>query len=133
MFAVVITEKSTGRCVMNDSSTNQIDTERLHSLKRLATAVYLCQVLAFAFAGLPLLVGVAINFMRQDEVKGTWLESHFDWQIKTVWMALVGLALAGLTFELGIGLFILIATIVLLVYRIVIGWNALNSDQPVKD
>ncbi len=118
---------------MNESSTNQTDIERLHSLKRLATAVYLCQVLAFAFAGVPLLVGVAINFMRQDEVKGTWLESHFDWQIKTVWMALVGLALAGLTFELGIGFFILIATIVLLVYRIVIGWNALNSDRPVND
>lgn len=118
---------------MNDSSTNQIDTERLHSLKRLATAVYLCQVLAFAFAGLPLLVGVVINFMRRDEVKGTWLESHFDWQIKTVWMALVGLALSGLTFELGIGFFILIATIVLLVYRIVVGWNALSSDRPVND
>jgi uncharacterized membrane protein len=118
---------------MDENSTNQIDTDRLQSLKRLAVAVYLCQVLAFAFAGLPLLVGVAINFMRQDEVRGTWLESHFDWQIKTVWMALAGLALAGLTFEFGIGLFILIATIMLLVYRIVIGWMALNSDRPVKD
>lgn len=118
---------------MNDSSTNQIDAEKLHSLKKLATAVYLCQVLAFAFAGVPLLVGVAINFMRQEEVRGTWLESHFDWQIKTVWMTLAGLALAGLTFELGIGLFILIATVMLLVYRIVIGWNALHSDQPVKE
>lgn len=118
---------------MNESSTDQTDIERLHSLKRLATAVYLCQVLSFAFAGVPLLVGVAINFMKQDEVKGTYLESHFDWQIKTVWIALAGLALSGLTFEFGIGFFILIATIVLMVYRIVIGWNALNSDQPVKD
>ncbi len=133
MFAIVITEKSTSRCVMNDKSTNQTDTERLHSLKKLATAVYLCQVLAFAFAGLPLLVGVAINFMRRDEVQGTWLESHFDWQIKTVWITLAGVALSGLTFELGVGFFILIATIVLLVYRIVIGWNALSSDQPVKE
>ena len=123
---------------MNESSTNQIDadqadSDRLRSLKKVAAAVYLCQVLAFAFAGLPLLVGVAINFMKQDAVRGTWLESHFDWQIKTVWIALAGLALAGLTFEFGIGLFILIATIMLLVYRIVIGWNALNSDQPVND
>lgn len=118
---------------MSDSSSNQIDVERLHALKKLATAVYLCQVLAFAFAGVPLLVGVAINFMRRNEVQGTWLESHFDWQIKTVWMALAGLALSGLTFELGAGVFILIATVVLLVYRIVIGWNALSSDQPVKE
>ncbi|MGZ8159495.1 MAG: DUF4870 family protein [Methylobacter sp.] len=118
---------------MNESTTDQTETERLHSLKRLATAVYLCQILSFAFAGVPLLVGVAINFMKQDAVKGTWLESHFDWQIKTVWMALAGLALAGLTFEFGIGLFILIATVMLLVYRIVIGWNALHSDRPVKE
>lgn len=118
---------------MNNSSTDQIDAEKLHSLKKLATAVYLCQVLAFAFAGLPLLVGVAINFMKQEAVQGTWLESHFDWQIKTVWMALAGFALAGLTFEFGVGFFILIATLALLVYRIVVGWNALNSDQPVKE
>lgn len=118
---------------MNESSINQMDTERLHSLKKLTTAVYLCQVLAFAFAGLPLLVGVAINFMRQDEVQGTWLESHFNWQIKTVWMALAGFALSGLTFEFGIGFFILIATVVLLVYRIVVGWVALNADRPVTE
>lgn len=118
---------------MNDNSTNQIDTERLLSLKRITAIVYLCQVLAFAFAGLPLLVGVAINFIKQDEVQGTWLESHFDWQVKTVWMALAGLALSGLTFMFGIGFFILIATVVLLVYRIVAGWNALNSDRPVYE
>ncbi|WP_333874047.1 DUF4870 family protein [Methylobacter sp.] len=118
---------------MNESSTDQTNTERLHSLKWLATAVYLCQVLAFALAGLPLLVGVAINFFRKDEVKGTFLESHFDWQIKTAWIALAGFALSGLTFELGIGLYILIATVMLIVYRVVIGWNALNSDRPVND
>ncbi|HEY8035049.1 MAG TPA: hypothetical protein VIF37_05630 [Methylobacter sp.] len=118
---------------MNERPIDQIDSERLRSLKRLAATVYLCQVLAFAFAGLPLLVGAVINFMKKDDVKGTFLESHFDWQIKTVWMALAGLALSGLTFEFGIGIFVLIATLILLVYRIVIGWNALTSDQPVND
>lgn len=118
---------------MNEHSSDQAEIERLHSLKRLASAVYLCQVLAFAFAGIPLLVGVAINIMKQDQVKGTFLESHFDWQIKTVWMTLAGLALAGLTFEFGVGLFILIPTVILLVYRIVIGWNALQSDKPVNE
>ncbi|MGZ5007116.1 MAG: DUF4870 family protein [Methylobacter sp.] len=118
---------------MNQSSSDQTDIEKLHSLKRLATIVYLCQVLCFVFAGLPLLVGAAINFMKQDQVKGTFLESHFDWQVKTTWIALAGFALSGLTFEFGVGLFILIATIVLMVYRIVIGWNALASDRPVRE
>ncbi len=118
---------------MNQSSTDQTDIEKLRSLKRLTAGVYLCQVLAFAFAGLPLLIGAAINFMRVDDVKGTFLESHFDWQVKTVWMALAGLAVSGLTFEFGIGIFILIATLMLMVYRIVVGWNALNSDKPVNE
>lgn len=118
---------------MNENSTDQTNLEKLHDLKRLAAIVYLCQVFSFAFAGLPLLVGAAINFMRRDDVRGTWLESHFDWQIKTVWIALAGMALAGLTFELGIGLFILIATLLLMIYRIVIGWMALNSDRPAKE
>lgn len=118
---------------MSENSTDQTDIERLHSLKRLAAAVYLCQVLAFALAGLPLLVGVAINFMNRNKVRGTFLESHFDWQIKTAWIALGGFALSGITFELGVGIFILIATVVLMVYRVVVGWNALASDRPVKE
>ncbi len=118
---------------MNDSSTNQTDTERLHALKRLATIVYLCQVLTFVFAGLPLLIGVAINFIKQTDVQGTWLESHFDWQIRTAWIALAGFSLAGLTFGWGLGIFILIATVLLMIYRIVVGWIALNSERAVKE
>ena len=116
---------------MSDNSTDPT-TDPLKSLKQITAVVYLCQVLAFAFAGLPLLIGVLINFLKRKEVQGTWLESHFNWQIQTVWMTLAGFALAGLTFEIGVGLFILIPTVVLLVYRIVIGWNALNANEPVN-
>lgn len=106
-------------------------TESLKRLKLITTAVYFCQLLAFMMAGIPLLVGVLINFMKRAEVAGTWLESHFEWQIKTAWLALAGFAVAGLTFEMGFGIFILIATVVLLVYRLIIGWNLLNADKPI--
>lgn len=117
---------------MSELADNQKVDKDLTSLKQLTAAVYLCQVLAFGLAGLPLLIGVIINFMKRNEVRSTWLESHFNWQIQTVWITLAGFALAGLTLTTGIGYFILIPVIVLLIYRIVIGWNALNSDQPVK-
>jgi uncharacterized membrane protein len=116
---------------MNDISNIEKNAEKLESLKKITAMVYLCQVLAFALAGLPLLAGVIINFIKRNEVQGTWLESHFNWQIQTVWITLAGFALAGLTFGIGIGFFILIPTIVLLVYRIAIGWTALNADKPV--
>ncbi|MGZ4980838.1 MAG: DUF4870 family protein [Methylobacter sp.] len=117
---------------MNDISTEQKETEKLRILKKLAATVYLCQALNFMLAGLPLLLGVAINFFKRNEVQGTWLESHFNWQIKTTWITLAGFALSGITFGMGIGAFILIATVAWLVYRITIGWYALNDDAPVK-
>ncbi len=107
--------------------------KRFQSLKKVTQIVYLCQLLSFFLAGLPLLMGVLLNFLNKDEVAGTWLASHFEWQIKTAWVALAGFALAGLTFELGWSVFILIPTIMLMTYRIVVGWNNLNADKPVKE
>jgi uncharacterized membrane protein len=105
----------------------------LQTLKRLAATVYLCQVLTFMLAGLPLLVGVVINFAKQDKVQGTWLESHFDWQIKTTWVALAGFAVAGVTFGMGVGIFVLLVTVVWMVYRITIGWYALTDGKPINN
>lgn len=105
------------------------------SLKKIAAIVYLCQLLSFMLAGLPLLIGVAINFYNKEEAIGTWIESHFDWQIKTAWIALAGFAISGIVIQLDVflGGAILISTIMLMVYRIVIGWNALNSDKSVDN
>ncbi|WP_305909400.1 hypothetical protein Q9L42_005670 [Methylomarinum sp. Ch1-1] len=117
---------------MNDKLTEQKETEELQKLKRLAATVYLCQILTFMLAGLPLLVGVAINFYKRNEVQGTWLKSHFDWQIKTAWVALAGFAFSGLTFEFGVGILSLIATLLWMIYRIAVGWYALTDSNPIK-
>jgi uncharacterized membrane protein len=105
----------------------------LENLKRLTTAVYICQALTFVLAGVPLLVGVVLNFLNREAVEGTWLKSHFDWQIKTVWLTLAGFALSGLTFSMGIGLYILFPTLAILIYRIYLGWTALIVDKPISD
>jgi uncharacterized membrane protein len=114
---------------MNDVTINK--TDRMAKLKKLTTTVYLCQVLTFFLAGLPLLVGIAINLMNRHEVEGTWLQSHFDWQINTVTISLAGFALSGLTYSMGIGLFILFPTLALLATRIAIGWTALTAGKLV--
>lgn len=118
---------------MNDLSTEKSGDEKLQSLKRLTATVYLCQVLTFMLAGLPLLIGVAINFFKKNDVQGTWLASHFDWQIKTSWVALAGFALAGLTFAMEIGIFILAITLVWMIYRIAIGWYALTDGKAIDN
>jgi uncharacterized membrane protein len=105
------------------------------SLKKIAASVYLCQLLTFLLAGFPLLLGVAINFYNKDEAVGTWIESHFDWQIKTAWIALAGFSIGGILFGMNFFLSVatLTSTVILLVYRIVIGWNALNSDKSLDN
>ena len=113
---------------MNDEKSN----EQVLAVKRLATTVYLCQVFMFGIFGLPLLLGIAINLMKRKDAQGTWVESHFNWQIQNAWVALAGFALAGLTFEMGFAFYILLPLILWLVYRIVFGWYALNSDRPVS-
>ncbi|GAB6140577.1 hypothetical protein JCM14076_13060 [Methylosoma difficile] len=120
---------------MNTTVVTQQKTDKSEKLKNLATAVYLCQALTFFLAGFPLLLGVAINFYNRNEAQGTWLESHFDWQIKTAWVSLAGFAFAGLFFtvSLEVSVLILLVTLILQVYRIVVGWMALTAEQPIKN
>lgn len=118
---------------MNTLSTQQLSAESLQTLKKLTATVYLCQVLTFTFLGLPLLLGVAINFYKRQAVKGTWLESHFESQIKTTWVALSGFAISGLTFELGVGFITLAITLLWMIYRVSRGWYALTDGKPINE
>ena len=54
-------------------------------------------VTAFVF-GLPSIIAVIMNYARRDQVRDTWLESHFRWQRRTFWFALLGLVAASLVF-----------------------------------
>ena len=60
--------------------TTLIDNEKLRSAKKLATVLYALYA-AGVFFFIPALVAVIINYVKKDDVKGAWLESHFQWQI----------------------------------------------------
>jgi len=93
---------------------------------------------AFVF-GWPSIIAVIINYVKRGEARGTWLESHFRWQIRTFWFALawvilIGLAGAALAIVLigfaiwGVGLFVLGLWAV---YRIARGWLRLSDRRPM--
>ena len=46
--------------------------------------------------GWPSIIAVIINYVKRSDVRGTWLESHFDWQIRTFWFTALWLVLSGL-------------------------------------
>jgi uncharacterized membrane protein len=109
------------------------DPRSLETLKNITGTVYLCQILAFVLAGLPLVVGVLINLLKRKDVGGTWLESHFTWQINTAWIAFLLFAIAGFTLSLGVGTIVLVFAVLLLGYRVAVGWSALNSNRPIQE
>ncbi len=85
--------------------------------------------------GLPSLVAVLLNYLKRGDVNGTWLESHFRWQIRTFWFTALWLVVYGLLIITIIGIpvaWILIAILGLWVgYRVIRGWVALFSERPV--
>lgn len=93
---------------------------------------------AFVF-GWPSIIAVIINYVKRSAVRGTFLETHFSWQIRTFWYALVWViivSLLGLLFAIVlVGFAIWIAGFVILgiwvCYRIIRGWLRLNDDLPM--
>lgn len=100
------------------------------SLRQLAGLVYGLQA-ASMLVGVTLFAGVIINYLRRGRVAGTWLESHFTWQIRTFWWSLAWCVLGIATAIVLVGIFILIASAVWFVYRIVRGWTELSEGRPM--
>jgi uncharacterized membrane protein len=109
-----------------------MDEEKLKSLKTLTMVVYALQAAGF-FIGLTWIVALIVNYVKREEAAGTFLESHFRWQIRTFWWGLAG-AIAGLILMLVlIGWLLWIAVAVWAIYRIVKGGLYLNDGKPMPD
>ena len=102
----------------------------LQSLKNIATAVYALQAVSFLLV-ITYFIAVILNYIKRDDARGTWIESHFHWQIRTFWFGLLWFVLGGLTFFIVIGWFILFAAALWLIYRILKGWLNLNDGKPM--
>ncbi len=109
----------------------------LHALGLALGAFGAASVLGSFLFGWPSIIAVIINYVKRGEARGTWLETHFTWQIRTFWLALawaviVALVSLPLTVILvGIGTWV--AGMFLLgvwaIYRIARGWLRLKDGQ----
>lgn len=107
-----------------------MEEEKLRSLKTLTMVVYALQAAGF-FVGLTWIVAIVMNYVKREEVAGTWLESHFTWQIRTFWFGLLWGVVGGLLTLVLVGFLILLAAGVWIIYRIVKGWLNLNDGKPM--
>ena len=106
------------------------DKTKIKSLRSLTQVVYVLYALSY-FTGITAIVGIIINYIKKEEVAGTWLESHFRWQIRTFWFGLLWAAIGALTSFILIGFAILFANFCWIIYRIVKGWLNLNDNKPM--
>ena len=109
----------------------------LHAIAVLVGVASAAATVAGGFVfGLPSLAAVVLNYLKRGEVAGTWLESHFRWQIRTFWFTLLWLVLSFLVMLTIIGIpiaaWVMIPVLGLWVgYRVLRGWLALSGERQV--
>lgn len=107
----------------------------LHALSLLIGITTAATIIGAFVFGLPSIIAVIINYLKRDEARGTFLESHFRWQIRTFWFGLLWCLIGGFMFVTVIGIpiaiMIFIAAGVWVIYRITRGWLALRERKPM--
>ncbi len=98
------------------------------SLKTITTVVYVLQAISF-FIGITFIVGVIVNYINKSTVEGTWLESHFRWQIRTFWFSLLWSIIGFVLVFVLIGYVVLAADALWVIYRIARGWINMSAGK----
>ena len=104
--------------------------EAIKSAKTLTTIIYALYAASY-FVGITAIVAIVINYIKKEDVAGTFLESHFRWQIRTFWFGMLWGVLGRITFLIVIGWAVLIADGIWIIYRLVKGWLRLNENKPM--
>jgi uncharacterized membrane protein len=107
----------------------------LHSLTLLSGLLTPAFIVTAFVTGWPSILAVILNYLKRSKVKGSFLESHFRWQIRTFWFALMWIVVAlmlGLTF-LGLPLALVVVGIsgLWVLYRVARGWLRLLDREPM--
>jgi len=98
------------------------------STKTLTTVIYALYAASF-FLGITAIAAVIMNFVKRSDVAGTWLASHFRWQIRTFWWGLLWGIIGLVTLFIYVGILILFLNAIWYIYRIIKGWLRLNDNK----
>jgi len=107
----------------------------LHAFSAVSGLLSAALILTAFLTGWPSIIAIILNYVKRGEARGTWLESHYAWQARTFWFALLWLAIGAVLFITLVGIpaaFILwFVTGIWVLYRIIRGWLALGAERPV--
>jgi uncharacterized membrane protein len=109
----------------------------LHAASLVTGIIGAATVVGAFLTGWPSIIAVILNYVKRSEARGTWLQSHFRWQIRTFWFGLLWVTLCVLFVLATLGIGMLIAWLPLAVvglwfiYRVIRGWLRLIDRQPM--
>jgi uncharacterized membrane protein len=107
----------------------------LHAFSAITGLMSAALVVTAFLTGWPSIIAVIMNYVKRSEAAGTLLDSHFSWQLRTFWFALLWVvigwllivtiigAVIGVPLLLGVGVWVL--------YRIARGWINLANRKPM--
>ena len=108
----------------------------LHAFSALMGILTPAFIVTSFLAGWPSIIAVIINLVKRNEVRGTYLDSHFSWQLRTffyslLWVMVMGLLVITL---IGIPIAVVLALVIgiWVLYRIARGWLALVDRKPIN-
>ena len=109
----------------------------LHAFSLVTGILGTATVIGAFLTGWPSIIAVVLNYVKRSEARGSWLESHFRWQIRTFWFGALWVVLCGLLVVLTLGLGLVVVWLPLgvvalwFVYRVAHGWLQLNARRPM--
>ena len=109
----------------------------LHAVGLALGAFGAASVIGSFLFGWPSIIAVILNYVYRGDARGTWLETHFNWQIRTFWYALawallvmvVSIPLAIVIIGFGTWIVGMAILGVWAIYRVARGWLRLNAQQ----
>ena len=111
----------------------------LHAFSVLSGLITTASVVGWFLFGWPSIVAVIMNYVRRRDARGTWLESHFRWQIRTFWFTFLWISVISIVsmpfYLILIGIFMWAAGAgvvgIWVIYRVLRGWLALRDGRTI--
>ena len=107
----------------------------LHAFSAFTGLLSSALIVTAFLTGWPSIIAVILNYAKRPEVRATWLDSHFGWQIRTFWYALLWLLAGAVAFATLIGIVAAVAIWIItglwVLYRIARGWMTLTERKPM--
>jgi uncharacterized membrane protein len=107
----------------------------LHALAVVIGLTTMHTIVGSFVGGLPSIVAVIMNYARRSATRGTYLESHFRWQIRTFWYALLWAVVCAMLMLTIVGIPLallgLAALGIWIAYRVIRGWVSLRDHRPM--